>query len=142
MVNRPGPRPGARAEGGAASVCRWQSRWPGFDSQVKGEADPAGPAHEVLPLWRTHLTALLHLKGSDIQAAYQKSFPRGPFPQRAHFYCHYPLPHVCVRALTHTHTHTHTQSSTQTWVGEVMLISWSFPSKGATAETGSGGQRM
>lgn len=68
----------------------------GFESQVKEKADRAGHFHKIFPLWRMHLTAPLHLKGSNTQAAYHISFPRDPFPQRAHAYRPYspnrPLP--------------------------------------------------
>lgn len=48
----------------------------GFESQVKEKADRAGHFHKFFPLWRMHLTAPLHLKGSNTQAAYHISFPR------------------------------------------------------------------
>lgn len=64
----------------------------GFESQVKGMAGAAGHIHEFFPLCGRHPTAPLHLKGRNTQAAYQKAFPRDPFPQRAHSYSFYPLP--------------------------------------------------
>lgn len=68
-----------------------------------------------------HPTAPLHLKGRNTQAAYQKDFPRDPFPQRGILLVPCPLsPPLPKKTPSHT------------GVGETVLISWSFCSKGTT----------